>query len=136
MPITRGTGILLGVGGCGRWLVRSLSPRETTRTLRAFQVALLGVDDGPRYTGHSLKATALSWAAKAGLAMPIRRLLGHHVKRAGASAVTYSRDAMAEPLRQLDGVLKSIADECFFPDWSQWEVRQSANDALCSCDAL
>ena len=29
--------------------------------------------------------------------------------------MTYSRDAMAEPLRQLHGVLKSMADRGFFP---------------------
>ena len=57
-----------------------------------------------------------SWAAKGGLAMPIPRLLDHHVKHKDSSVVTYSRDAMAEPLRQLHGVLKSVADGSFFPD--------------------
>ena len=50
---------------------------------------------------HSLKATLLSWATKSGLKMGIRRLLGCRAKGKEKSTVTYSRDALAEPLRQL-----------------------------------
>eukprot|EP00971_Amphidinium_carterae_P301183 5983753-Amphidinium_carterae.1 len=50
---------------------------------------------------HSCKATTLSWCAKAGLALEVRNLLGYHSVKQHGSALTYSRDALAEPLRQL-----------------------------------
>eukprot|EP00972_Heterocapsa_arctica_P075691 11164176-Heterocapsa_arctica.AAC.1 len=46
-------------------------------------------------TSHSCKATALSWAAKAGLRPGSRRLLGGHAKPKDLSMLEYSRDALA-----------------------------------------
>ena len=65
---------------------------------------------------HSLKVTALSWMAKAGCSLSVRRSLGHHLDPGARSATIYSRDAMAPPLRELCRVMQLIASKQFFPD--------------------
>lgn len=40
-------------------------------------------DEACKYTSHSMKATFLSWIAKAGGPMKARRVLGHHAKGTG-----------------------------------------------------
>ena len=49
-----------------------------------------------------MKATALSWMAKAGLSEKARRMLGYHVKPKDKSLIIYSRDALAGFVEQLD----------------------------------
>ena len=41
---------------------------------------------------HSLKATLLSWSAKAGMPMAARRILGGHAKAGDKAVAEYSRD--------------------------------------------
>ena len=66
---------------------------------------------------HSLKVTALSWAAKHGsIDITERALLGYHVPGVNLSAITYSRDALAAPLMKLGVVFDAIRDKKFFPD--------------------
>ena len=65
---------------------------------------------------HSLKVTALSWMAKAGCSLSLRRSLGHHLDPGAKSATIYSRDAMAPPLRELCRVIQLIASKQFMPD--------------------
>ena len=65
---------------------------------------------------HSLKVTALSWMAKAGCSLSVRRSLGHHLDPGAKRATIYSRDAMAPPLRELCRVLQLIASKQFMPD--------------------
>jgi hypothetical protein len=65
---------------------------------------------------HSLKVTPLSWLAKAGSSLSLRRSLGHHLDPGARSATIYARDAMAPPLRELCRVVRLIADETFLPD--------------------
>ena len=48
---------------------------------------------------HSCKVTPLSWMAKSGASLQLRRNLGHHLDLASKSAECYSRDAMAPALR-------------------------------------
>ena len=48
---------------------------------------------------HSLKATFLSWMAKAGIEEKIRRLMGYHVKPKDTSVLLYSRDALGPGLK-------------------------------------
>ena len=120
-PNYKGNCILLGVGGCDRWLARSVFPQ--------------------RRHGRSARSRLHVWCRRwPQVHMTLAQgnwLFVHHVKRMDASAVTYSRDAMTEPLRQLDGVLKSIATARFPPRSDlQWEIRHSANVSLCSCDAV
>ena len=56
-------------------------------------------DEACAYTSHSMKATLLSWIAKAGGPMKARRMLGYHTKGSDKSTLIYSRDVMAWPLR-------------------------------------
>ena len=49
-------------------------------------------------SSHSGKGTALSWAAKFGVDLQTRLLLGHHSLGTAMSGLTYSRDAQAQPL--------------------------------------
>ena len=65
---------------------------------------------------HSLKATFLAMAAKAGLDMSTRQLLGYHVVRGEQSALNYGRDNMAAPLEKLEGVLPEVREGSFCPD--------------------
>ena len=81
--------------------------------------ALLEDSDGPSASSigtHSLKATVLSWCAKYGLDVPTRRALGYHQASSDVSVQTYSRDAMAGPVRSMQKVLDSISGGEFFPD--------------------
>ena len=62
------------------WMKRPLSPGEVTNILKGF----LNCSD-KNLSSHSLKATALSWAAKAEIPRDQSRILGRH---ADATAVT------------------------------------------------
>ena len=78
---------------------------------------------------HSLKVTPLSWVAKAGCSLTIRRSLGHHLDANAKSATIYARDAMAPPLRELGRVINMIAKKEFFPDNTRsgrFQTEQSA----------
>ena len=65
---------------------------------------------------HALKATLLSWLAKAGVPKQHRRLLGGHSKPGDKSLIEYSRDELAEPLRLAGEVLAKIKAGIFSPD--------------------
>jgi len=57
--------------------------------------------------------------AKHGAIRDIRRLLGYHIAASDQSMITYSRDAMADPLRQMAEVVSEIRDQTFVPDASR-----------------
>lgn len=101
----------------GGWYQRSLTASEGSEWLRNLLIDAghdpLEVQD---IGTHSLKVTPLSIACKYGLGKGVRRLLGYHVGREDWSLLTYSRDAMSEPLRQLDGVFDAIRKKQFDPD--------------------
>ena len=82
---------------------------------------------------HSLKATALSWLAKAMAPEKVRRLLGYHVKPKDRSVVIYSRDALAEGLDILTNVIKEIREGKFKPDAprnQRWEKSPPASSGV------
>ena len=64
---------------------------------------------------HSAKSTLLSWAAKAGMRHGWRRLLGGHAAGKDKSMLEYSRDALAQPLRELEQLLGAVRDGRFKP---------------------
>ena len=70
----------------------------------------------PSLRSHSLKHTLLSFAAKRGFDPHIRKLLGYHLDRQEVTLATYSRDLLAEPLRQLKSMLHEIQAGTFKPD--------------------
>ena len=72
--------------------------------------------EAAKFSTHSLKATTLSWAAKAGLREGERRILGGHTKGKDSSMLIYSRDALAGPLASLAAVYTEIREGRFKPD--------------------
>eukprot|EP00435_Cladocopium_sp_Y103_P049144 s2642_g14.t1 len=90
-----------------------------TDEMKAWTAVLLdqqGADiSGKRYTSHSCKTTALSWASKYGVNWEDRCVLGGHVAHL-KSPIVYSRDAMARPLYMLEVVVQAIRSGEFFPD--------------------
>lgn len=95
-------------------------------------------------TSHSCKCTLLSWLAKHGEAWEDRQVLGGHVSFL-KSAITYSRDSMARPLRILENLLYNVRTGFFRPDetrsgrFSQLPVECNDPDsdlqqALFGCD--
>jgi hypothetical protein len=101
-------------GGFG---TRSLDTDEANVWLKEVLVAG-GLDpcEAQHYGTHSLKACLLSASAKAGMRGGFRRMLGYHVKSKDSSMLEYSRDAMAEPLRQLGVILDKVYSGDFMPD--------------------
>jgi len=78
-------------------------------------------------SAHSLKSTCLSWVSKAGVSREHRQVLGYHIVQGSQSALHYSRDEQAEPLRQLSYVLRNIRNGNFNPDSSRsgyWRQQQ------------
>ena len=84
---------------------------------------LLAVDDGS-VSSHSLKSTCLSWAAKAGMPIESRRLLGRH---ADAVQSADSRDLTIGPLRELQCVIRWVREGLFHPDNNRAEYFPSGH---------
>ena len=98
----------------GGWIDEPLSVSEASKWLRAL-LAQMGhkVDN---IGTHSCKITLLAWCAAFGVDITIRSMLGYHIPRECMSAVTYSRDAQALPLRKLCEVLEAVRTRQFLPD--------------------
>eukprot|EP00438_Fugacium_kawagutii_P020059 Skav201039 [mRNA] locus=scaffold3386:228678:230729:+ [translate_table: standard] len=116
----------------GSFTRRPLTSDEGTGLLCGYLEQVKGAPDSP--TTHSLKATTLVWAARYGLGDNTRTILGHHSIQ-GASLACYSRDLMAEPLRELCAMLLNIRHECFLPDstrsgWFQKRIMKLTVDEL------
>lgn len=92
------------------WLQRPLTPSEVTNILRG----MLDCDDA-NLTSHSLKATALSWAAKSDLARDARRILGRHASALQDADSCYSRDLSVGPVTALARIISLIHQGVFHP---------------------
>ena len=103
----------------------AMSSQQITKWLRGILAEVS--PDSSRLSSHSLKATGLTWAASAGVALDTRRLLAHHVHDSARSTETYSRDVLAPAARIFEEVLLAIRDGDFVPDnprGSQIRTRQ------------
>ena len=95
--------------------MRPLSASETGRWLRKILFGEKERLPGRRVPAHSMKATMLSLAAKFGLDAETKLQWAYHV--GGFKLLhTCSRDAAAQPLLQLESVLKAIREETLRPD--------------------
>ena len=65
---------------------------------------------------HSCKVSMLSWMAKCGSALSLRRNIGHHLDVTSRSAEIYARDAMAPALYELCRVIGMVKSGRFDPD--------------------
>ncbi|CAL1131406.1 unnamed protein product [Cladocopium goreaui] len=102
------------MGDSVQWLKRPLAPGEISGILKNF---LKSSDEN--LTSHSLKATALSWAAKAEVPREQRRVLGRHAAAVQGSDTFYSRDLCVGPVNSLQKVVAMIRDQIFNPDASR-----------------
>ena len=81
---------------------------------------------------HSMKATALSWMAKAGMEPKLRRLMGYHIKPKDTSVVLYSRDALGPGLEKFSEIIEEIKNGRFRPDASRsgrWMPEETKDPA-------
>ena len=105
-------------GAGGHWVARvPATATEIGSDLRRI-LRQCGMEDADfeGITSHSCKATLLSWAAKAGMNLEDRRLLGGHAKPGQKVTLEYSRDALAGPLERMRHVLGEIRTGGFRPD--------------------
>jgi hypothetical protein len=112
--------LICSVTSSGQFTDRPLSASQASKWLRDILI-LNGYkrDNVINVSSHSLKATLLSWLAKAGVSLQVRQILGYHVTGSSQSALRYSRDELASPLRELDRVLEMIRSGQFKPDASR-----------------
>jgi hypothetical protein len=114
--------LITKVNSSGNFSSEPLSASEATRWLQEILVHSLDAPIPPLEsvkgnTSHCLKATTLSWVSKHGsIEGPDRKLLGGHVDQSECSMLTYSRDALAKPLRLYVKVLDDVASGKFNPD--------------------
>ena len=106
----------------GSWLSRRATTGEITQWLRDILITS-GLDDErvQSLTSHGFKTTILSWAAKYGMDLETRRILGHHVDPQAKSALTYSRDALIAAHIQVADMLSVIGAGGFNPDMTRAE---------------
>jgi hypothetical protein len=96
----------LSSSDAGKWMRELLSTGK-----HAVQEEVAGI------TSHGLKATTLAWAARHGGVTPYeRKLLGYHADKSEDSMHTYSRDAMAVPMRKYCKIIEDVAFGIFDPD--------------------
>eukprot|EP00971_Amphidinium_carterae_P327007 6458141-Amphidinium_carterae.1 len=114
----------------GGWSKGRLSTGEATvwllDLLRRFSTSPIG---GSPMGTHSMKATVLSWLAKAGASDHSRRMMGKHSKGKDQSMIIYSRDAMAKPLMEVEKVYSQIREGIFRPDTDRSGYWQHARGA-------
>ena len=102
----------------GSWSRVPLSVTSGANWLRSLLQDTLDPNGTPVGT-HSLKASLLSMAAKFGLPHSQRKLLGYHAGGKEQSMLCYSRDSMAEPLRQMCDMIRAVKNRDFLPDCSR-----------------
>jgi hypothetical protein len=112
-----GVPLLPAVATNGRFSMLPMSPATGSACLRdLLMLAGCTKDEVRGISSHSLKATCLSWAAKGGLSRETRQILGYHIAQGAKTALHYSRDEQAEPLRKLSMLLAQIRNKEFDPD--------------------
>ena len=90
----------------------AVSSHEVTRLLNFF----LNPNEGQKISSHSLKATCLSWAAKAGTLLENREILGRHSRSSSTTSALYSRDLQGGALDAFEDMLEKITKGEFVPD--------------------
>ena len=89
----------------GSFCARPLTTPEAAAWLRGL---LQGTSNWDSFRSHSLKATLLTWCARAGFDKETRAVLGHHCSAVSGSEVVYSRQLQTRALRKLALVLRRV----------------------------
>lgn len=100
------------------WLdfqVERMGAAEMTERLCECLAKVLPKDCFQHYTSHSLKCTLLTYTNIFGLSLEQNELLGYHVVKGHSSALNYSRDALASPIRAMMTMLEGIRMGTFRP---------------------
>ena len=105
--------LLPAPNGDGAPCVRPVETGEITLWLRG--LLQTPADSERRISSHSMKATCLSFAAKWGLPVQDRLILGYHSTHC-RMAITYARDVSAPQMRMLEEILDAIRGGHFAPD--------------------
>ena len=103
------------------WLPRPMTTGEGAYWMRDF-LCMTGATEAKAslFSCHSLKCTALSWVAKAGvMSAHERKIMGHHWDTENAMPLTYSRDALSSVMEKLYNFVVAIRDGHFDPDASR-----------------
>ena len=95
---------------------RGLTSSEVTKFLRLLFENNEVAGGGARVSSHSLKATALSWASKFGLAIPDKAILGRHSSATTEAHAIYSRDLSVSSVMKLQDIILRISRLEFQPD--------------------
>ncbi|CAE7825729.1 unnamed protein product [Symbiodinium necroappetens] len=95
--------------------VRPLDTEEMGRWLRCILTGSSAKQGEKKISSHSCKCTMLSYAAKRGISITDRQLLGYHTTP-HRMALTYSRDSAAHPLMILGKLIGEIREKKFLPD--------------------
>ena len=98
----------------GSWSGKKIASARFVAWVKAL-LATGGSGMGDLMTGHSAKATALSWLDKAHVSRDDSAILGHHVVKGDRTMLAYSRDHQAGPLRTLERVYREIREGRFLP---------------------
>ena len=104
--------LLRAIDSCGNLCRRGVTSTETNDFIKL-------LFPGTSLSSHSCKSTALSWAAKYGLSLPDRNILGRHSDATRDTSAVYSRDLGVAAVRKLQGMIDSIAEGTFAPDESR-----------------
>ena len=111
------------------WSGDAVGSTETTRWVNALLDRVLKSPAASGFTSQGLKATSLSWMAKAGYPEETRRVLGHHTLGAGRRTLeAYSRDVQAAPLRAFEECLSFIRSGNFLPDMTRSASFQEVSE--------
>lgn len=100
------------------WINRPMTSGEGVYFLREILCSAgMSEQQASTYTTHTLKATALSWAATSGaMTVDERRIMGRHFDSRLAMPLVYSRDALAQIQTKLWRLLGAIRRGQFDPD--------------------
>ena len=99
------------------WARSPIGPGEAADWLRQLLIAAGTPEENLTNIGtHNLKTTCLSWMAKHGDPLDIRRHLGYHMGNQEKVTLLYSRDAAAMPIRALCKCIEDIRTGVFEPD--------------------
>ena len=101
----------------------------TSADITKFLQSCLQAEPHQRLSSHSGKATLLSWAAKFGLPLETREILGRHSRSASTTAAIYSRDLQGHAIEGLMSVLHAVRSGRFNPEvcrsqrWTQEAIE-------------
>lgn len=95
--------------------LEKLGAAEMTERLGECLGKILPKEAYGHYTSHSLKCTLLTFTNIFGMTLEQNELLGYHVVKGHSSAINYSRDVLASPIRAMMTMLDAIKRGTFRP---------------------